>query len=262
MNNIPFFSVIVVALNAEHQIGMTINSILNQSCDDYEIIVKDGVSKDKTLTLVPDNEKIRLYSQKDSSIYDAMNQAISYSRGRYLIFMNCGDLFATPDVLHYMKCFIGNNNYGMVYGNYSRDEILHKQPSVLSRFYMYRTPLCHQTIFFGGSYLRQVYKYDISYRILADYDLELRIMQVLSVAHADILVCSYLGGGVSESPKGIALKKKERKSILCSRFSLKERLIFEMKRQLTFPRLRSKLITSNNLIVKTVYQNLVNHLNH
>ena len=99
----PFFSVIVVSLNAGSLIGNTISSVLSQTCNDYEIIVKDGVSTDDTLKHVPSNARIKVYSEPDKSLYDAMNQAITYSSGRYLIFMNCGDTFASRKVLEEVK---------------------------------------------------------------------------------------------------------------------------------------------------------------
>jgi len=82
------FSIIVVSLNAEKTIGITLNSILEQTCTDYEIVIKDGKSKDNTLGMIPENEKIRIYSESDRSVYDAMNQALDYAKGKFIIFMN------------------------------------------------------------------------------------------------------------------------------------------------------------------------------
>ena len=149
----------------------------------------------------------------------------------------------------------------MVYGNYERDGILHKQPTSLSRFYMYRTPLCHQTIFFNGEHLRSGNLYNTSYKILGDYDLELRIMVTQPTKYVNTTVCTYLGGGVSETEKGRAIKKAERKIILKNNFSGAERVRFWIKRRLTFPKLRSKLATSKNPVIAKAYQRLVNRVN-
>lgn len=258
----PFFTIIVVALNAENLITETINSVLNQTCNDYEIVVKDGLSKDNTISKIPFNGKINIISEEDFGIYDAMNQGIKHSRGQYIIFMNCGDTFASQDVLDKMKKNIGNNIFGMAYGNYIRDGIVHQQPSILSRFYMYRTPLCHQTVFFNGDYLRNEGLYNTQYKILADYDLELRLMNTMNVTHIDILVCSYLGGGVSESKKGIDIMQKERNIILKDHFSKSERFRFKLMIQMTFPKLRSWIVYGNSpRICKKVYQLLVNFVN-
>lgn len=262
MSQNPFFSIIIVSLNAEKTIKMTIDSIVNQSEHDYEVIVKDGGSKDQTIMCIPKDGHFGVYIESDVSIYDAMNQAVAYSKGKYLIFMNCGDVFSSSNVLKRIKDSIGLNEYGMVYGDYIRDNILHKQPKKISKFYMYRTPLCHQSIFFNGDYLRNNNYYDIQYKILADYDLELRILSKLPVYYVETPVCTYLGGGVSESKEGIILKKSERKIILSNRFSFMENLLFKAIRKITFPKLRSMLVSSKNIYIKKTYQTIVNFFNH
>lgn len=72
----PLFSIIVVSLNAGEELIKTINSVLRQNIDQYEIIIKDGFSKDGSIDQLPKHPAIRLFQEKDKSIYDAMNQAI------------------------------------------------------------------------------------------------------------------------------------------------------------------------------------------
>ena len=120
----PFFSVIIVSLNAGSLIGLTVRSALSQTFDDYEIIVKDGKSTDDTLAHIPQDNRIKIYSEADKSLYDAMNQAISYSSGRYLIFMNCGDTFASETVLDDVRKAVKDGDYGMIYGDYKRDGVV------------------------------------------------------------------------------------------------------------------------------------------
>ena len=220
MNKQPCFSVVVVCLNAEALIGETINSILGQTCDDFEIIVKDGMSKDGTLASLPTNEKIRVYCEADKSVYDAMNQATHYATGKYVIYMNCGDVFASNTVLAEVKKEIGEKRPILVYGDYERAGIRHRQPATIRPFYLYRTPMCHQTLFFDCKTLQKMAPYDVDYKILADYDLELRLYrEKCEMLYVDTVICSYLGGGLSETEKGIRIKKEERKAILQKHFS-------------------------------------------
>lgn len=260
----PFFSIIVVALNAEQFIGDTIESIKMQTFDNYEVIVKDGGSEDKTLSFVPDDDyHFRVFRIPDKSLYEAMNQAIEKSTGKYLIFMNCGDVFAEKDVLDKIKTDIGNDEYVLYYGDYSRDGILHKQPDRLTSFYMYRTPLCHQTIFFNGEKLRLGEKYNISYKILADYDLELRLIKQGKVGHSSVVICMYQGGGISESKVGIKKKEIERKIILKSTFSLLQRMFFGIRFHASMPKIRTYVMYSEKTPkwIKKLYQSIVNKLN-
>ena len=95
----PVFSVVVVSLNAEKLIRSTLDSVLSQTFEDYEVIVKDGLSTDGTVNQIPSDDRIRVFVQKDTGIYDAMNQATSFTRGKYVLYLNCGDVFASSNVI-------------------------------------------------------------------------------------------------------------------------------------------------------------------
>ena len=93
------FSIITVCLNAGDDLILTIESALNQTYSDFEIIVKDGFSTDGSVEMIPKDDRIRLIQKKDNGIYDAMNQGIEVASGQYIIFMNAGDKFYNNKVL-------------------------------------------------------------------------------------------------------------------------------------------------------------------
>lgn len=125
------FSIIVVCLNEGEKLHKTVKSILKQTEDDYEIIIKDGGSTDgsvegliknngfgdenarkTTMTAGSEsasgelsmiNDRCRIYREPDSGIYDAMNQAVKHASGEYILFLNCGDYFYQDDVLSKVK---------------------------------------------------------------------------------------------------------------------------------------------------------------
>ena len=78
------FSIITVCLNVEGQISDTIASVLSQTCMDFEYIIKDGVSKDGTVSIAQSfapafaerGIPYRVISQPDKGVYDAMNQQV------------------------------------------------------------------------------------------------------------------------------------------------------------------------------------------
>lgn len=261
MERTPFFSIVIVSLNAENLIAATINSVLFQTCDDYEIIVKDGCSIDSTLEKIPECEKIRIYSEADTGIYDAMNQATSFTKGRYILYLNCGDTFASPNVLAKARKLIGEERFGYVYGDWLRDGILHKQPKKLTDFCLYRRPLCHQSIFFNGDDLRKNFHYNTKYRILGDYNLELEMKAARNTKHLDVTVCSYLGGGVSETKKGRAINFSEREEIIRMHYPKGKRTVYSLFLKLTFPKLRNRIASSKGTFVKKNYQRIVNIIN-
>lgn len=89
-----WFSVVTVTLNPGNLLDRTVESIMNQSCPDWELVVQDGGSQDGALGRVPDDPRIRIVEEPDEGIYDAMNRALSKVRGDYVLFLNAGDSLA------------------------------------------------------------------------------------------------------------------------------------------------------------------------
>ena len=129
----PFFSIVVVSLNPGERLEKTLNSILSQTYQNYEVILKDGGSKDGSLKTLQeqgffeDKPQIRVIQKSDKSIYDGMNQAVSYVGGRYVQFLNCGDYFYSVTVLEEAAEFIRNN----LQGEMENPEILSEEKSIL-----------------------------------------------------------------------------------------------------------------------------------
>ena len=93
------FSIIVVTLNAGEKLKETVQSVLAQQFTDYEIVVKDGGSTDGSVEKLPQDARLMVYVRKDKGIYDAMNQAVEFAKGQYVLFLNCGDFFYDQTVL-------------------------------------------------------------------------------------------------------------------------------------------------------------------
>lgn len=110
------FSIITVCLNAGNDLLETVESTLKQSYDEFEIIVKDGFSKDCSIEKLPQNKKVCVYQEKDKSVYDAMNQAIAYATGDYCLFINAGDTLYEPSTLQLIADFIEKNPGDFYYG--------------------------------------------------------------------------------------------------------------------------------------------------
>ena len=84
-------SIITITFQAEAYIQRTLDSVHSQGHrDQFEYIIVDGNSRDKTLNLIQ-NASIKpdvLISENDLGIYDAMNKGMRKARGRFVIFMN------------------------------------------------------------------------------------------------------------------------------------------------------------------------------
>jgi glycosyltransferase involved in cell wall biosynthesis len=94
-------SVITVSFNTEKTISDTILSTAFQTYENFEHIIVDGDSKDNTLSVIERNRhaKLRVISEPDAGLYDAMNKGVSLATGDLIGFLNADDFFLHPDVL-------------------------------------------------------------------------------------------------------------------------------------------------------------------
>ena len=90
----PFFSIIIPTYNRQHLISRPINSILNQTFNDYEIIIVDDGSSDNTDHLITSmqNKKIRYIKTDNCGVAHARNTGIKLATGKYIGFLDSDDL--------------------------------------------------------------------------------------------------------------------------------------------------------------------------
>lgn len=224
------FSVIVVSLNAENTIRDTIDSVLQQTCEDFEIIVKDGLSGDATLAVIPRDKRIHIVSEQDASVYDGMNQAIRYASGKYIIFMNCGDRFYSNDVLEVIAENVSRNHLDgreVLYGNYFLRGAEHKQVPEITRQEIVSAGLCHQTVFCGRVLFEEYGLLDSDMRICADHEHLARLfVNGVPIRYVDKIICEYQGGGLSEQTENIKTVREEGNLIRKRYFQKKDILIY------------------------------------
>ena len=117
--NRPLFSIITVTYNAADTLPATIESVRRQTCNLYEHLIIDGDSSDGTIEIARRNlhPLMRFRSAADRGIYDAMNKGLAEATGDYVIFLNAGDTFHSPDTLQRIADTIMCEDYpGVVYG--------------------------------------------------------------------------------------------------------------------------------------------------
>ena len=246
-----FFSIIVVSLNPGERLRKTLNSILEQTFTDYEVIIKDGGSKDGSLDFLKEEgvlekyAQLRLVTQPDKSIYDGMNQAVSYVNGKYVQFLNCGDLFYDKTVLEKTAEYILNQEksdeddgkqttllapaifYGNQY-NLLQNSMVTSAPYI-NDFTCYRNVPCHQVCFYDRR-LFEKRAYLPQYTVRADYEHFLYCIyeERARSFSMPIAVCMYEGGGYSETKenrKKSTLQHKEITAKYLGKKAVKYRLI-------------------------------------
>lgn len=217
------FSIIVVCLDPGEKLNRTLDSVLSQNCTDYEVIVKDGGSRDGSVEAMRTDPRIRLYRERDSGIYAAMNQAVLHAEGDFVLFLNCGDLFPDGKVLERVSSYIdkeaaqGTDQARLVlYGDTlgERNGVVIASPSHIDGFACYRNIPCHQTCFYSRQLCLDK-PYDPAFRIRADYDHFLWCFYQVGAkfVHMDFAAASYEGGGYSESKENRKRDRQEHRQI-------------------------------------------------
>ena len=93
----PLVSIIIPAYNHEKFIGAAVDSILNQTVSDLELIVVDDGSTDKTGKIVQDykDDRLTYYYQENQDAYNTINRGLGLAKGRYIAILNSDDVFTT-----------------------------------------------------------------------------------------------------------------------------------------------------------------------
>lgn len=126
----PKISIIMNCHNGEKYLRDSIESIINQSFRDWELIFFDNFSNDNSLAIINSikDKRIRvIHSKKFLKLYDARNEAISCCNGQYVSFLDTDDLWEKNKLEEQINFLDLNKNYSMVYSNfYIKDEIKKK----------------------------------------------------------------------------------------------------------------------------------------
>lgn len=214
----PLFSIITVTYNAAKTLPATLRSIEEQTCKLYEFILMDGVSTDDTVGLAQEAniEDARIFSSYDTGLYDAMNKAMSVARGEYLIFLNAGDTFHTPETLDKIaKAAMDNDFPGIIYGqtqivdsdrNRIADRHLTAPDNLTFDSFKEGMVVCHQAFI---ALRRVAGQYDLRYRFSADYEWCIRCLQKSKRNQiVDEIIIDYLNEGMTTSNRFASLRER------------------------------------------------------
>ena len=118
-NKHPFFSIIIPAFNAEKFIERSVGSVLNQTFDDFEVIVVDDKSQDSTVEilrkLAKEDRRIRcVYKKKNGGTLSSRAKGVLSARGKYVMLMDQDDELK-PDALKSLKDAIGRKSIDILH---------------------------------------------------------------------------------------------------------------------------------------------------
>ncbi|UGA57355.1 glycosyltransferase [Vibrio sp. VB16] len=200
----------------------TFDSVLLQSCTDYEYIVQSaGKSVEcENYVTISDDSRARLIKKSDKGIYHGMNLALESSNSNYVIFLNSGDVFIDKNFLKKaIDIFDSSRDIKIVACN----KILYGESLDKSKIRMQRKSkflvrgLCHQSFIANIQDIR----FDLDYSLAADFKSVIDITKGDFTKIAFINICGvfYQAGGVSdENAKKVYLEMT--KAILVSQINI------------------------------------------
>lgn len=209
----PVFSIIMPTFNASKTISVALGSILQQSFKDFEIIIVDGLSTDRTQDVIKGfkDKRIKIHSQEDNGIYGAMNRGIDYAKGDWVFFMGSDDRFFTPYILEQIFNAGKNNNYDVIYGDVYSTRFNGRYDGEFTVEKILTKNICHQSIFFNKSIFNKIGYFNLKFKAHADWDHNMRwiLSSKLNKVYFDCIIAEYADGGFS-SINGDSLFDREK----------------------------------------------------
>ncbi len=196
----PMFSIIVPTLNLAATLHACLDSIVHQTCTDFEVVLVDGGSTDGTLDIAnsfaPDlGARLVVHCGPDQGVYDAMNRGVGMATGAWLLFLGADDTLYEADTLARVAAFIGEHGPSdLVYG-----DVIMRSTSLryaglfdLDRL-LFETNICHQSIFYRRELFASIGPYNLRYRAWADWDFNIRCFSntALVTRYMDIVVARF-----------------------------------------------------------------------
>lgn len=222
MNKVKI-SVITVCYNSEKTIEHTLKSMLNQSYKNFEYIVVDGASKDKTLDIIHTYEslfegRMKVISEPDHGIYDAMNKGIKHATGEIIGIVNSDDYYEI-NALELMAKNYSNEKHLVMYGyqrcvsNGEEEKIVLFHHSRLDK-----QMITHPTCFVTRAVYEDFGMFNINYKSSADYELMLRLYHETDTIFKPVyeVISNFEAGGMSGTQIGVreTLKIKYQRGII------------------------------------------------
>lgn len=200
----PLFSIILPTYNSEEFILKCLDSVASQSFKDFEILVLDGDSTDKTLEMVNSYKdkfiSLRVLSKKDKGVYDAMNNGVEHALGTWIYFLGSDDtLFNENILLNVKEALAEHQNLDVLYGNVHSDFYGGTYNEEFLNDDLARLNICHQSIFFNKKLFKKIGAFNLNYKILADWDHNIRwyFNKRIKKKYINLIVANFADGGLS-----------------------------------------------------------------
>ena len=184
-------SIITATYNSASTVRDTIESILKQTHQDWELIIEDGLSRDDTLSIVKEYEpqcqgRMRIFSEKDEGLYDAMNRGIGRATGEVIGILNSDDFYHDEHVLEDINRAMEDQPIDCVYGdlkfvqadNTNKVVRIWKGSQHENGAFLRGWHPAHPTFYARRACFEKYGTFNTSFAISADFELMLRFIEV------------------------------------------------------------------------------------
>lgn len=202
-------SIITVCYNSESTITRTIDSVLNQSYKNIEYIIVDGKSTDSTLAIIAKykdkfGDRLKVISEHDNGIYDAMNKGIAIASGALIGILNSDDYYE-KDAIEAAVNAAGDCNMKVVYGLMRTiKDGLEDRVYMLSHNFLDNRMICHPASFVTKDIYDTIGVFNSKYKSVGDYDFMLRVYQSKKATFVPVykVFTNFAEDGMSSSLEG------------------------------------------------------------
>jgi glycosyltransferase involved in cell wall biosynthesis len=199
--NTPLFSIIIPTYNSQNVVNRALDSLVSQSFKNFEVLVIDGLSKDNTVEVVRNynDPRIKIRSEKDHGIYDAMNKGIKMAEGEWLYFLGSDDQLYSVDTL--AQVAEKTEGVDVVYGNVYSTRFGGLYDGEFDDNKIKDKNICHQAIFLNRKVFQEVGVFEQKYKGYGDWDHNMKwfLSPVIRKKYIDIIVAHYADGGFSST---------------------------------------------------------------
>lgn len=215
-------SIITATYNSSKTILDTVRSLEMQSYQNIEYIIVDGSSSDNTLEVISNHcsRVSKVISEPDNGIYDALNKGINAATGDIVGFLHSDDLFAYKDAVKDIVNRIESQGTDAVHADLEyvdKDDVnkrirLWKSSTYFIKKLKHGWMPAHPTFYMKREKYTLYGKFDLTYKISADYDSLLRYFSAYGIKSAylpKVLIKMRVGGASNRSLKNLIQKTKE-----------------------------------------------------
>lgn len=205
----PLISIVVPTRNSEAVLAQALQSLVEQTFRDFELIVSDGASADGTLAMAERFATalpcLRVDSRPDTGVYDAINRGVRLSRGVWFLVLGSDDRLHSSQTLSAVAANLQSaGSAQMVYGDVRMMATNHSGVPPGGRFAgalplqrLFSANMCQQSVFYRRALFDTLGGFDERYRLYADWAFNIRAAFEAPTQWIDVVVADYAATGMS-----------------------------------------------------------------